>query len=696
MMMRQTRMAVFGAVLVAGMVGCDQVPEKMRELMSSNEKVKTYQSFSEINATKPLAAHFDLSVTAIVRMAFIDQALKYEIAAPDRYNPTEQAVMKFFQHPGLEKSLRLVNYARQLKADHPYRVNPFVPFFTLARENRFIADTKPGPAALISSILQPKGSFQGRLDWKDYQGNSYQFDVKMSPETMPRTGGLLLFDHDLFDITGIITNPESNVLQDVIVHEFTHIWDHELVSDQAKGESNVESNKTVVGHDTMIVSNPALAFSEGLAESFEALYGTTASQLMSMSKEERAKFFGKFHGSFEEKLDFLVNRQIYIRRNSYLYNLYDFKDCTLRIVQADDAAKEGPSAKELIDKIMRGESVDLDLAMKKFDFKNFHDRFYGGSGRVSTKFLKDNCRPDSPGRLEAKEGFVASLLYSLISSGALVSDEELQAPAEVAKAKLPVDQKKLRLERFVAFAKNDLREPADWKTPYLPSAVGGRALADNSERLKILEKNFLLGFRQIVLGILKGDAITLKGLMEQYFGSDSVLPRDTQVKLAFQVLKVSAGAFFKAETADERKLKELFLNSDAVRENLPLILEQLDRMYAARELGKVAARLGEVPAIYVQFDGKLGKGMRFNVNLAHHVNLIDMFGENSRALTELAKRLDRGEYFRNEAEFLDFADTIGKKDKAQLMLDTAQAGLKDIEKLRKSIRSTSLRASTLN
>ncbi|OFZ20241.1 MAG: hypothetical protein A2X94_15310 [Bdellovibrionales bacterium GWB1_55_8] len=690
---------LFVLVLLAGCVepGAN-VPKEFAALRTAEYPVRTYESFSEINKIQPVPAKLDLGAGALLKMAlFSDGTIRYETIPPANYSTLEKKVDHFFAHPGLQKSLALLSYARQLKEGHPFRINPFVPYFTHRAENSVLADQKTGPAALVADVLVPKSGFEGLLQWQDYAGQSYRFPVRVPKSWVPMSGLMLLFDHEIFSIADLMSNPEKNLLQDVIIHEFTHVWHLELLKAQERAKHTVEANKTQVGHDAMIVSNPSLAFSEGLAIAFEALYGTTSSQMMNMTPKEREEFFGSRSARLKKDLEFLVNRQIYIRKNSYAYNLYDFANCTLRLIKARDSASVGKQAdmSDIVDRIMRGEKVDVAEITRTFDWKNFEDRFYGDAERVSTKTLRDNCHIDSPSRLESKEGFVASLLYKLITSGALVPEELLEQSARTPSRTVSSDagMRAERLKRFRAFALADSTSEPGFA--YL-SPPTGRQPANNDERLRKIERNFLVGFRSLASGILQAQASTLQAFLSRLLSSDSLLEREQQIRVAFEVLRVSHGSLMEAETPEDRELQLSFKDISTTKERLPAIYDRLDALASARELERVIARLGQVPAVYVQFESKFGGTKRMNLNLGHHLDLIDMFGENNKAIQARAKSLDAGQYFHSDVEFLDFAKAIGKGVIAAKMLDDAAAGIKELEKvdpkkLLESARTSSLK-----
>lgn len=133
---------VFCLLSVFALTSCeDQIPKQLEKLMSSNLEVKSYQRFDEINAVKPVPAKLNLGVGAIFSMAVLGKkSINYSILESNQYSLLENRINVFFEHPGLQRSLRLLSYARQLKSGHPYRVNPFVPYMTLRKENSLLAD----------------------------------------------------------------------------------------------------------------------------------------------------------------------------------------------------------------------------------------------------------------------------------------------------------------------------------------------------------------------------------------------------------------------------------------------------------------------------------------------------------------------------------------------------------------------------
>lgn len=655
---------------------CDEIPRALSDLMSKSSEVNEYQKFEEINPVIPLPAKLELGAGAILSMAFLGKkSIDYSIVPPNQYNLLENRINVFFEHPGLQRSLRLLSYARQLKSEHPYRINPFVPYMSIRDENSLLSNQKVGPAAVVNELFKQKGQYVGTLKMKDDEGNPHKLDVKISAKNLPRSGIMFLFDHEMFSMNDLIREPEKNILQDVIVHEFTHIWHNEIISETARERHNVGSNSTENGHDTMIVSNPNLAFGEGLAEGFEALYGTSASQSINMSARERDEFFGRFSNRVKEEIEFLVNRQGHVRRNSYLYNLYDFKDCTLRVVSTMDAANvnsRGESASDLARRISRGENIDVSTILSSFDWDNFSDRFYRNSQRTSTIDLAKNCKIDPWQRLESKEGFVATLIYNLLYSGALVDSQFI-----AERTGLNDKNKKIHLKKYDQFftALNN-----DWKK-WAKATLIGRNIA-NDDRKVLIEKIFLLGYRNLVKSIIHSDAITIGNLTRYLLSEQSHFDDQQKIRIAYQIMKVSKGAFMNQESDSSKTFAQYFTNPQTIQNNLDKIELSLNEMMQNRELSKVVEKLDRTPRVMVSYLSRLsGKGKkRINLNTAYHIDLIDMFGTNSPKIKQLADRLDQGLVFQSEEEFLKYAENMGMHSKARVMLNEAQAELIENQK----------------
>lgn len=634
----------------------DQAPDRLKELMKQDASTPSYTKFSEITPITPVPAKFRLGLGQLLAMALLKkQSMKYEIVAPDEYNLTEKKIMDFYNHPGLQKSLRLLSYARQIKSGHPYRINPFVPFATRRNENTLIEQMGVGPAAVVSDLFQIKGDFQGQITYRDGASNQNAF-VSFSPKSLPLSGLMFLMDHSIFSLDELIAKPELNVLQDVIIHEFTHIWHNEMLDEKTRNRQTIENNKTEVGHDTQIVSNSYLAFSEGLAESFEALYGTTASKIMNMTDREREVFFGNFTAQISKSLEFLANRQTYVRRNSYVYNLYDFKNCTLRAVDAVDSRDAGPA--KALERLLTEERFDPEAAKKALAWLNFEDRFYGDGGRVSTTELKKNCKVDSPNRLAAKEGFVATMMYNILYSGALVESSEL--------------------EKELAYkGKKGAKAFAIW-SGFADESYGRRIASEDRQARN--ERIFLLGFRKLVEVMVESKAGTLKQLLVYMLDQ---LDTDQRIRVAYQVMKVAHGSFL----TDAGALASYFSSPASIRSNIDAIYAGLENLDNENRLDTVVGRLDSLPPVFVSFESKLSNGSkRLNINAAHHIDLIDMFGGNHHRIQQLASRLDKGEGFESADEFLAFAATFGAEDLARTLIERADKEIGELGQLEKSFR----------
>jgi len=645
------------------LIGCkDQAPDRLKELMKQDAQTPSYSSFAEITPITPVPSKFSLSITRLLAMAlFNKQSMKYEIVPDGEYNETEKKIMEFYKHPGLQKSLKLLSYARQIKSGHPYRINPFVPFATRRKENALIEQMGVGPAAVVSDLFKLKGNYQGVITYKD-GSTDQKAPVSFSSKSLPLSGLMFLMDHQVFALNELISNPDLNILQDVIIHEFTHIWNNEMLDEQTRNQQSIENNKTEVGHDTQIVSNPYLAFSEGLAESFEALYGTAASKIMNMTDHEREVFFGNFNAKISKSLEFLANRQTYIRRNAYAYNLYDFKNCTLRAVNAIDSSDAGPS--KALERLLTEERFDADAAKKALAWLNFDDRFYGDGGRVSTATLKKNCSVDSPLRLGAKEGFVATMIYNILYSGSLVDSADLE-------------------KEYAYKGQKGWKAYASWTKNYEQDQKTLKRALANDERQARNERIFLKGFRKLVENIIVSKAGTLKQLISHMLSSESNLDREQRVRLAYQVMKVSMGSLSDLDS----EIVSYFSSPASLRDHQQQVFENLERLDNENKIDSVVSKLDSLPAIYVSYKSQIDDGQkRLNINVAHHIDLIDMFSGNHKRVKQLAARLDKGEGFESADDFIAFAATFDQDDLARTMIEQADKEIGGLDQLEKKFK----------
>jgi hypothetical protein len=652
----------------------DKEPKELEQLKKANHKVKVYESFEEIPSVTPVPGKFRLKLGTLIRMAvFKKEEIQYDIAEPKEYNDLEKKINSFFIHPGIDRSLKLLTYARQLNEGHPYRINPFLPYFTLRKENEMLANEKTGPAAVVNELFKQRGSVEGKIKYMTPNNQVRTADVKYKESSLPKSGLMLLFDADFLSVNDLISHPKANVLQDVVFHELTHVWHNELLDKATRDRSTVRSNMSENGHDAMIVSNPTLAFGEGLAEGFEALYGSAAAQYSLLTSAEREQFFGRFTQRGREELDFLVNRQVYIRRNSYLYNLYDFNKCALREVQGPSTADIGQKVDvdNLVEQIIAGREVKLDELFKSFDWQRYQRRFYGGT-RASTTSLMANCEIDSPARLESKEGFVATLVYNLIYSGAFVDSDKLPYSSLGMKGK----------EGKEAF-KNYIVNSESWEK--LWSGEPSRNIASENERLKQAERIFLLGFRNLVVAIKNSKATSISDVLNYSLSSKSPFSEDIKLKIAYQVMKVTKGVWFNAETQVEKKFVSYFATPSSIRDNSDLIQDELRDLLYSNKIDRAVERLGKTPDVYVAFKSKMnGSTRRINANLAYHIDLVDMFDVNNKEITKLANELKNGAVFKNAEQFISFAESFGQGGKARQMVELAESQIKEVRKLERN------------
>lgn len=107
---------------------------------------------------------------------------------------------------------------------------------------------------------------------------------------------------DAFDVTAAVAN---DTLDLVFCHENAHAIMFDMYGafmDRVQKVSNI-------GHDSAMISDGGLAYMEGWAEAFEALYGP-ANPLLSLKPEEREKY---------RISEFLFGRQDPIRRQRYIW-----------------------------------------------------------------------------------------------------------------------------------------------------------------------------------------------------------------------------------------------------------------------------------------------------------------------------------------------------------------------------------------
>ena len=651
----------------------DKEPKELEKLKKQDMSVKLYTSFDEIAPVTPLPAKFRFKLGTLLRMAlFKQQVLPYDIIEPDKYSPLEKDITGFFKHSGGQKSLQLLSYARQINAGHPYRINSFLPYFTIRTENELVGNEKVGPAAVVHELFDLRSNYEGELKYITPEGSHKSAEVKYKEKSLPRSGNMFLFDHQIFSLRELIDKPEQNILQDVILHEFTHIWQSELLSKDIRNKSTVASNMTENGHDTMIVSNPTLAFSEGLAEGFEALYGTAASKIINMSKRERELFFGNYNAKLSEGMQFLANRQTFIRRNSYVYNLYDIGNCSLRNIattSADDIGlPDNFNTEEVIARIMRGENVDISNLFKVMNWERFSDRFYSAQGLASTTTLAKNCQIDSPARLQAKEGFVATLIYNLVASGAMIPSETLH------KMDLTWSKTKKKTDWFKKYQ----QQSPKWEEWFVQST---RAPA--SDRALEAQKIFLLSFRSLVEAIKASQATTINDLIEYLIDNPKDRDSEKQMRVAYQVLKVSKASLMPSNDSSSEKMRSYFQSTSAISRNQDAIADTLRELLANGRLSATYAKFTRVPEVFVSYASKMSGGAkrRINLNLAHHIDLIDLFDGNNKEIKSLAGELANGPVFKDAQSAINFASKIGKQSVMSAAIEAANKELIEVRKL---------------
>jgi len=111
----------------------------------------------------------------------------------------------------------------------------------------------------------------------------------------------------------VIDAIKNDTLDLVVAHENAHGMMFDMYGSQAEGF--IKSSHSTIGHDGPVISDRVLAYMEGWAEAFEALYGPT-NPLLKLKEEEREKY---------RISEFLFTRQDPVRRNRYIWQTYKGK-----------------------------------------------------------------------------------------------------------------------------------------------------------------------------------------------------------------------------------------------------------------------------------------------------------------------------------------------------------------------------------
>jgi len=156
------------------------------------------------------------------------------------------------------------------------------------------------PIAMFVGINLGTGPACGQiplfLSMKD--GSLFFFNTVMIIEDIPNA----------FSIVDAIKNDTFDL---VVAHENAHGIMYDMYGSQMQVVKKVSN----VGHDGPVISDRGLAFIEGWAEAFEALYGPT-NPLLKLKEEEREKY---------RISEFLFTRQDPVRRDRYIWQAYKGK-----------------------------------------------------------------------------------------------------------------------------------------------------------------------------------------------------------------------------------------------------------------------------------------------------------------------------------------------------------------------------------
>src|SRR5690606_27289276 len=137
----------------------------------------------------------------------------------------------------------------------------------------------------------------------------------------------------------------------------------------------------------------------------------------------------------------------------------------------------------------------------------------------------------------------------------------------------------------------------------------------------------------------------------------------------------------------ENELAGYFADVATIARHREKIYQELVRLAHAGTIQNVVAKLDRLPPVYVAFQSKIsGSSKRLNINAAHHIDLIDMFQSNNSHIKQLAQRLDRGEGFTSEEEFVNFAAAFDQQDLAQAMIEQAKQEIAELGATQDSFR----------
>jgi hypothetical protein len=171
-------------------------------------------------------------------------------------------------------------------------------------------------------------------------------------------------------------------------------------------------------------------------------------------------------------------------------------------------------------------------------------------------------------------------------------------------------------------------------------------------------------------------AITLREFLSYLISKNKRLSPSSKIKIAFSILKTTHAKFTNdkklIEFFDVKGYKDIINKKDEINDYL-VELSQLDQLDVIIEL------MDNAPEILVQYPSSIRGSLvqqatRMNINRAYHINLIEIFGMNSPAIAELAKKMDAGFYFRDKFELLAFAATINKEARIRKLLEDAIIG----------------------
>lgn len=305
--------------------------------------MKSIKNEVNFKFNKALAAFIAAQATAFCFMATPAMAEKITTYLAPQYNidlPAEKAFLSVApaSDPATQKPMLVdvVNDFEKQETATPkgYKVVPFAgagdyapelfPYLMKSQEMLDSAKLRIIARMKKYELIKQSGNEQYAEFYKKYVSAPISFFIGFNAGTGPacaamplyldlKDGGYFFFNTvvfiedipKMFSIKDSITN---DTLDMVVAHENAHGIMYDMYGSQIK----IVDKKSNVGHDGPVISDRGLAYIEGWAEAFEALYGPT-NPLLKLKEEEREKY---------RISEFLFTRQDPVRRDRYIWQNY--------------------------------------------------------------------------------------------------------------------------------------------------------------------------------------------------------------------------------------------------------------------------------------------------------------------------------------------------------------------------------------